>query len=94
MSRLAGRIGRLEARHGGCPGCAERAPIVGFSFPSRPWTPAPDEDRGPCPDCGQPRAETIIGLAFDWHPEGAEDPPAARCSGSVEQELKRDPPGG
>jgi hypothetical protein len=85
MSRLDGRIRRLQARYGGCPGCAERPPIVGFSCPSRPWRPDAQGDVSSCPDCGQPRDVTIIRLAFDWGPDEETDRgglSAAQSSGS------------
>jgi hypothetical protein len=92
MSRLEGRLRQLEARYGGCPGCAERPRIVGFSCPSRPWTPPPDEDVGPCPDCGEPRDVIIIRLSFDWDAPEAEGPAPGSVQWEREQQLQRPRP--
>ena len=92
MSRLAARIRRLEDRHGRCPGCAERAPILGYSCPSRTWLPAPDEDTGPCPGCGEPREVIIVRVAFDWFRDEDEGSPAGSVQSEREQQARSSGP--
>jgi N6-adenosine-specific RNA methylase IME4/ParB-like chromosome segregation protein Spo0J len=67
VSRLAGRLARLEQRLGGCPGCAHRRPLVELATPHGRRIPGGDHDTGPCPDCGQPRG----GRGFAWAALGA-----------------------
>ena len=75
MSSLRGRIARLEARHGRCPGCVERPRLLGYETPSGRTIPGDDTDLNPCPDCGQPRQLTIVQFAFDFDCDEPEDPP-------------------
>jgi len=91
MSSLRGRIARLEAQHGGCPGCAQRPPLVGYETPSGRTIPCNDTDLGPCPDCGQPRELVIIRFAFDWHFDESEDPPAGSLRWERQHRLNPDP---
>ena len=73
MSRLAGRIRRLEERFGHCAGCAKRPPLIEIVTPSRRSIPGKDANTCPCPECGKPRELISISLAFDWFPEGEDE---------------------
>ncbi len=65
MTRLAGRIRRLEERYGDCPSCRERTTLIEMVTPSGRRPPRADGDTSPCPDCGAPREVLEIVVCFD-----------------------------
>jgi hypothetical protein len=68
VSRLAGRLRRLEQRLGGCPGCATRLALLELLTPAGRSIPGHrDADLSPCPSCGQPRELIQLRLLFDPH---------------------------
>jgi hypothetical protein len=91
MSRLSGRLSRLEEHYRGCPGCAERAPLFGLCSPSRPWQPPPEEDTGPCALCGEPREVIVMLLSFDWSDPEGEQPARGSLQWQREQRAKGEP---
>jgi hypothetical protein len=72
VNRLAGRLARLEQKRGGCPGCADRPPLLELVTPDGREIPGHDQDSGPCPDCGQPRE--LLTVVFRFDPRAAKEP--------------------
>ncbi len=83
MSRLSGRIRRLEERYGDCPSCRGRTTLLEMVTPDGRRSPrAKDADRSSCPDCGAPREVIEIVLAYD--PDAFPDYDAQPCEGERE----------
>lgn len=90
MSRIAGRIQRLEHRFGGCPTCARRPVVtvlecVGDDGAAHVRTHGND---AACPDCGQPAEIVRIRLNFDGR--AFPDPNGERASAPGSLQWERD----
>ncbi len=79
MSRLHGRLGRLEraAQHRACPACAGREAVVDMLGPG--GTPRKERELSPCPLCGERPELFNVLLAFD--PRGFPDTDRGRAGG-------------
>ena len=88
MSRFAGRLSRLEGRLGGCPGCAERLPLIEIVSPRRRSIAGKDTDTTPCPECGKPRELISISVAFDLFPTDEDEHTAP---GTPQREREQTP---
>ena len=69
MTRLTGRVARLEHQLGRCPSCASRRALLEIVTPNTRTIPGTDSDTdtGPCPACGQPRQVISCVFSFDLH---------------------------
>jgi hypothetical protein len=64
VSRLAGRIARLERELGGCPVCAEQQPQIVLCGPTGN---PPVAGVLACELCGEPVEQLVILLSWDPH---------------------------